>query len=96
MAQPDHAPRLVETERGSHRPLLPHRRCLLASQTPCSALRIHKAPLGLGSHHARALFQQLRGWKSNARSCATPSGFSRSCAAGAALDEEAQRGVEPV
>ena len=61
MAQPNHAPRLVETERGSHRPLLPHRRCLLASQTPCSALRIHKAPLGLGSHHARALFQQLRG-----------------------------------
>src|SRR5215203_2256610 len=41
--------------RGPHRPLLPHRRCLHPSQPPRPPLRIHKAPLGLGSHRSRPL-----------------------------------------
>src|SRR5215210_1434834 len=42
--------------RGPHRPLLPHRRRLRPSQSPRrSTLRIHKAPLGLGSHRTHPL-----------------------------------------
>jgi hypothetical protein len=36
----------------NHTPLLPH---LRSSQPPRPLLRIHKAPLGLGSHHPRPL-----------------------------------------
>src|SRR5215208_7907671 len=41
--------------RGPHGALLPHRRCLRPSQPPCPKLRVHKAPLGLGSHRPRPL-----------------------------------------
>src|ERR671926_182836 len=41
--------------RGPHRPVLPHRRRLRSSQPPRPLLRIHKAPLGLGSHRPRPL-----------------------------------------
>src|SRR3712207_6339231 len=42
--------------RGSERALLPHRRCLRHSESPRrSTLRVHKAPLGLGSDRPRSL-----------------------------------------
>src|ERR671920_15141 len=41
--------------RGPHGALLPHRRRLRPSQPPCPLLRVHKAPLGLGSHRPRPL-----------------------------------------
>src|SRR3954451_3119785 len=41
--------------RGPHGALLPHRRRLRSSQPPCPLLRIHKAPLGLGSYRPRPL-----------------------------------------
>src|SRR5215210_3129991 len=41
--------------RGPHGALLPHRRRLRPSQPPCPLLRIHKTPLGLGSHRPRPL-----------------------------------------
>ena len=53
MAQPYPTPR--PHGRGPQGALLPHRRRLRSSQPPCPLLRIHKAPLGLGSHRPRPL-----------------------------------------
>src|SRR5215208_1985236 len=50
--------------RSSERPFLPRGRHLRAAQPPRSTLRVHKATLGLGGHHAPKLFQQLRGVES--------------------------------
>src|SRR5215212_10552345 len=55
MAQLNHTSRLVETEEA-----LTVLFCLIddslrSSQPPCPLLRIHKAPLGLGSHRPRPL-----------------------------------------
>src|SRR5215216_3804715 len=41
--------------RGRDRALLPHRRCLRHPQLAPQTLRVYKAPLGFGGHHARAL-----------------------------------------
>ena len=68
MAQPQHTPSLAHLEEAltvlfclidddAYAHLNPHPRC-------CSTLRAHKAPLGLGSDHSLALFQQLRGVES--------------------------------
>src|SRR5215212_2458363 len=38
--------------RGDHHPLLPHRRCLRAAQSPRPSLRVPQATLRLRGHHA--------------------------------------------
>src|SRR5215207_9868808 len=47
--------------RSSERPFLPRGRHLRAAQPPCSTLRVHKAPLGLGGDHACTLPAVARG-----------------------------------
>src|SRR3954449_1959717 len=70
--------------RGPHGALLPPRRRLRSSQPPCPLLRIHKAPLGLGSRNSSPSpsSSSCEAWKANALSCARPKGSSLTCSPG--------------
>ena len=81
MAQPNHTPRPVYTEEAlSVVVCLAVDDAYARSQPPRrTTLRIHKAPLGLGGHHACALpAAEGRGSRS-ARSRGLPRGSSRIC-----------------